>query len=236
MVPLQKRSVIIVLSLLVFIILSVILIFFLDKSSNNTPNLKLYESIKIEVQELSADPEINHNGNYQKMVSQLAKLENQSLSPAERTKIAESTILYLHDAYYSTHNHKLYSFAQNYKVFLAENFGNSVKYVPPCYDPQCADAPQPKEILSVIEKIKQSNIPEGLKDSVILDLTNFGYLKKGYGLPRYNIKIGSYISLAEALKKNPDFINAGINEEIYNDITNYVKVAFPDEYELFIKG
>ena len=112
------------------------------------------------------------------------------------------------------------------KNFVEPNFGKDAEFNPPCLDPICADRPQPEAIMAVINQIQEADLPESLKHDHIKDLTNYGYFTKDYDETRAQ----AYLFTAADILNNESYIKAGINKTISDQIIEYVKKDFPEEY------
>lgn len=227
---LRKRVTLLVIVVIVSIGLLLLAIYKIDKSKQAQVNLRGYDSIKQKMATVSntttKDPQ------YQKMLLKLNALESKNLSREEQYTLLEEAGGALNFAYASTNNHDLYILEKGLVDLIRSNFPekNFPASEPSCFDPVCAENPQPKEILAVIEEIKKSNVPEGLKDDNIRDLTNFGYLNKK---DNYS-KAGDYLFVAQDIKNNKDYTSAGLNIKLSDAIIDYVRTTFPEEYKQYL--
>jgi hypothetical protein len=214
------------------ILITLGIIFYLDNSPryNTFSQNKLagYEEIRKQILILNREPSLISNNNYAKFIESLNQLEDTKLSREEKVNKLQNARADLISAYFDTNNNSLYLLQNNLNKFIESNFqelGNLEN--PQCFDEKCAKNPQPKEILDVIDEIKNSSLPQDIKDEDIKYLLNYGYINQEHNYA----KAIDYLSMAENIRYSRDYTEAGINLTIYNKIVNYVKNAFPEEYE-----
>lgn len=235
-----KKYLITIVLILIIIILS--LIFVIDRYGPNnnlgitvSSNLKDLDLIKSEAKKLSSVREINSNGTYTKILSQINSLEDKKTSRKEdKYKIVRAIWENVLGLYSDTNRNELYNFQIIFNDFIKKNYPDKDQFnlKPLCLDPNCAEKEQPKEIQSVIEKINKSSIVEPVKESDIQSLKNFGYINDNWA----QLKVNGYLDVAYYIKDSKYYTDAKINEEIYNQIINYIKNTYPNEYEEFIKN
>lgn len=202
------------------------------KPSNSQNSLSSYNELKKEITSLiKKDKKIPTYPDYQKFIKEVNKLENSKLSKEEQFSISVSAAQYLAFAYTANANHNLYDLQQTLKDFIRENFPekNYPSSKPACFDPVCANNPQPKEIVNVITEIKNSSIPDYLKENDINNLTMTGYVNNEDSM----LKTNNYLEIAEMINNSDLYKKAGINLKIYNEINAFVKNSYPKEYQDF---
>jgi len=231
----KKYLVVIGLILIIFLVIgSILIIDYVSPVKNlGSKNSKLenVDKIKDQAKALGSISEIRNTGTYSLILEKINVLENPNVSKEDKSNafgiINERSL----GLYSSTNNNELYKFRISLNEFYKLNFPdkpqNTLK--PMCLDPKCAENPQPQEILNVIETIKNSNINEAIKENDIQNLTNFGYM----GNDHTESKVGNYLIVANDIKNDKNYIEAGLNEKIYNDIVGYIKKTYPEEYKNF---
>lgn len=224
----SNKPLIIVTSLIFLNILIIVSIFFINKSPSPiiSGELKGYDEIEKAVLSLSSDPVLSDNKHYKNMVDDLEKLRANNLSKKQRVTLARLLIDDFGALYAETNDHSLYQLGNDIKNFVEPNFGKDAEFNPPCLDPICADRPQPEAIMTVINQIQEADLPESLKHDHIKDLTNYGYFTKDYDETRTQ----AYLFTAADILDNKSYIKAGINKNISDQIIEYVKKDFPEEY------
>ncbi len=225
---------------LVFILLIIItsligIIFLVDQNGKvNTPsstNLKSYDSFKNNFNNLN----LNKGNSLSETINQFKVLENPTNSPDIRygalVQISDSLI----KTYIATQNPKIYSFiANDLNIFAKVNFSKNYKqtdFASPCMDPQCEIEPAPKEILSIINEIRSINssfVSAGNKEGQILNLKSSIY---NNSKNRYQKAI-LYMNAANQIRADEEFQKANLNNKIADEIINFVKNRYPEEYNI----
>ncbi len=241
----KNRIVLATIAVLIFILFAFTTILYLDNgnlinsfsgrgnSTTNPAGLVGYDNLKKEITSLiSKDSAVSKNPNFQKVLAQINSLENTKLSKDKKFNILEDASEYLVFAYVETANHNLYTLEEILDKFMRTNFPEKglPNIKPACFDPSCAQNSQPEKILAVIEEIKNSDIPDYLKENDTANLITFGYLNDDSSS---SLKANNYLDMAEVIKKNELYTRAGINLKIYDQINEYVKNKYPKEYEKF---
>lgn len=235
----RRKAFLLFLVVVPIIIASVLTIFYLDNfnpisTKNNSINLKEYNSFLTKVKNISANEKsVANNSDFLKLNQTLNNL-SQSTSKEDLFNRLISASEYLFYAYVETRNHELYNLEVDLKRIIRINFPEK-KYPdspPACFDPTCASAPQPKEITDIINAIKSSSLPDYQKENDILNLNNFSYISDESS----TLKANNFLILANDIKINEEYIKAGINLTIYNQIISFVKASYPKEYSEFEKN
>lgn len=218
-----------VIFLLILVICTLAAIFYLNDAYGPTKSdLKGFAGLKKEAIALQKDSKIGKDNNYIKLLHLISRLEIEKLSRDEQFDMLDNASLYVDFAYANTNVHELYNFRKDLDALIRENFPQKKwsSKDPQCMDSTCADTSQPKVILDIISEIKQSTVPTVLKEEIAQELITFGYINKKDSLA----KVYDYLFVAEDIRHNRDFTNAGLNIKISDEIINYVKNTFPLEY------
>ncbi len=193
-----------------------------------------YYDLKTKINKIANDnPTVGQNRNYQKMVTSIALIEETKASKEDKHKALYEAFNYIIVAYAETNDHNLYLLQKDLASFINLNFpkDNTDNLKPSCFDPICANPPS-TEITNVINKIQSSNLPSYIKKSDIKMLKNFSYLTNDNS----GSKTGDFLIVASMIKNNSEYIKLGINIKISDEIINYVKNAYPKEYDNFTQN
>ena len=202
----------------------------------NTSSLKGYDVIQNELALLGSDPSISDTAPFQSIVEQMPYLEDNSLN--EKQKFDKIVIIldYLIDLTGITNNPKVYPMFDKLGIFSKENFPHYYKpgyFEYFCQDPSCAQHPQPKEIIQIIDEIKSSDIDATIKKTVARDLTNAGFIEDKYKQQRFN----SYIIVAdEFYTSDSSFSPSNKAKLIGKELLDYLKISYPKEYDEYQKN
>ncbi|MCL4353340.1 hypothetical protein M1615_02590 [Patescibacteria group bacterium] len=237
----NKKPVIIIIVVAV-IIIALTLIYYLNYSSksnsptlstsNSTPgsDLKGYPELMQNVNSLRSDNTLAQAPLFSRIINSLQIVGNSKSTEQERYNALVNADGLLENLYNTTNNHKLYSIPGDFSDFAKINFPKLYKdsdFFPVyCIDPSCAQSPQPQAILNIVNEIKNSNVPEVVKTTFVQDILNPGYLQNSF----LNTKIFAYTIVANNLKNSGALTKAGLNEKLYNELTDYVKTTYPEEY------
>ena len=242
----KNKVAFITLSLIVLIILLLGTLYYLDSFNKKAFNkqqaststigsdLKGYNALKQKINALASDTSIAENGYYLRLINKLNIVEDKNTSEQNRYKALLDAAYFLETFYSSTNNPKLHTLNNDLDVFAKTNFP---KYYKPisflyyCQDSTCTEAPQPKEILNVIDEINSSNIPDLIKKSHVRNLINIGYIEKKYVRP---IAQG-YLLTANMMRADEDLKKEGLNKKLADELNNFVKKTYPDIYQEFVK-
>lgn len=212
---------------LLLLILAVIplilfLISYIDTKSQSP--IKGYADLNEKIDSLSKDSTIAQDGQYLRMVEKFNDL-GATNSYRQRFKDFQDAYQFLMGAYSYTNNPKLYPLAKDFLTFGQENFPKDFKkndYPIFCLDPTCAENPQPKEILSIIDFLNSSDFPDYIKESTVNDIKNVGYLSD----KDINSKVLSYLAIADNIK-NDKHSSSSANLEIAKRLQDYVINKYP---------
>lgn len=191
-------------------------------------DLKDYDIIKQQLAILDTDSTISENARYQKLKKYLISLESPTLSKKQKYDNLALAKSNLFDAYISTKNNKLYVFSNKLTDFTKTNFSEyynvkkDIRLV--CFNLDCADSPQPKEILYVVQEINSSNLPSEAKSIDTEILIIYSFTKKDEAIAR----VKNYYYLANMIKRSSNYEKAELNIKIYNEIIDYLKNNYPD--------
>jgi hypothetical protein len=235
----RKNKFVVLISILAAaIILLTVLIIFLNNSgvSNNNKAIDLtqykgYAQLKQEITGLSSDPQLANSASFNKVVVKLSVIEDKTVSPKDKYTALTLISNNLEDVYVLTNNHKLYSLPADINSFAKENFPTFYKAMDfattHCVDETCAQSSQPPEILKIADEIKNSTKDEVVKSILTRDLLNPGYLSNN----DINTKVSSYIFVINVLKQDQTLKQAGLNDKLFNELLDFVKKTYPDEYK-----
>lgn len=227
----SRNKLLILLILVVTLIIPILIsgIYYLNKKNqdmltNKYGGLSGYVQLQNKIKNLSSDKSITEGILYTRFVKKFNELP----SIKEKNKQYEAflqDVSFLHGLYSYTNNPKLYSIQKDFIEFAKLNFpkykDNDFSYF--CQDSTCAEDPQPKEILTLLTEIEESNILERDKEALIRDITNAGYLSK----KNTESKALTYLMIASLIKSSPEASNSAY-KNIANKIENYIKTTYPD--------
>lgn len=233
----KENKAFIVATLFILIIAATATVFFLNRNntlqtSNQTltSNLVGYDALKQKLTALSSDSTITNQAFYRKTINRLSLLENKTASDAAKYQSIVIAAADMNNLYASTNNHKLYSFPDDFIKVAKTNFPKlyrSTDFLPiVCIDLECAQNPQPPEILRIVEEIKNSNIPLVVKDSFVRDLLNAGYINNN----QLDNKIFTYIVVAHIFQTSGALKQAGLNQVLSAELNDYIRKSYPEQY------
>lgn len=217
-------------ALIVFILVLGISIYWVNNSSNkvSSSNLKGYSELKQKISDFSKNnPTIAEDALYQKTVSYTEQIGSSSVK--DRYNNAVRGYDALTSLYSITSNSKFVPIIKQYVQFAKENFPSEYKprqFVYLCQDPTCAEEPQPEEIVKIVDKIRGSDFPEQVQKSTVQNLLTTGYLPKANRDQKFN----EYIFITQAIRSYSDFSKTGANIKISDELYNFVKSAFTEEF------
>ncbi len=223
-------------ALSVFILIVVIIILGISiywaNNSNKTvsvSSLKGYSALKQKISNLAKnEPELEQDALYQKTASYTQQIASSSKKDSyDNTARGYDSLTSL---YSITSNPKLVPIIKAYSLFAKENFPSEYKssqFVYLCQDPTCAETPQPPEILKIIDEIKQSDFPKQVQKDTAQNLLTTGYLPKANEEQKFN----EYLFMVQALRNYGEFSKSGENIKISDELYNFVKKAFPKNFE-----
>lgn len=198
-------------------------------NSKSTTNLADYNNLKQKTEEASKISKIANNQRFNVYLKRLQDLDNPNLSKDQQLKYIKAADEYLYEAYLETNDPELRKLSLEFKKFVEANFTEKdYKVFVECLDPSCANSSIPKEIQVVIDEINKSDLPVVAKNDFIPLLKTFSYINDE------QTKVIDFLGLAASIRVDPDFIKAGMNEEISNEIRDYVKATYPDTYNKYI--
>lgn len=225
---------------LLFLILLIILIlgssiFFIDNSnkkniSNSKTNLIGYDEVLAQINSLSSDSKVVEDTQYSRGINSFKKIQDPNLSEQNQYTQLTNTNDFFNSLYSSTNNPSITKLLDSLNNFGQKNFPKyyqKIDFSYYCQDPECADTAQPQEIQVIINDIKASKIDEGIKKSLIQNLTNSGYIPSN----KNTFKAENYLIDADIIRQDKAFTDEGINNKIADAIVDFVKKTFPKEYE-----
>jgi len=229
---LKKNKILLIILIILVIICLVVLInsrlLNNNQSTKTATELKGYDVLKQNIDELDKDQSIPKNARFQDLKEKIISLEDPNQSKKQKYDILASTETNLFDTYLLTKNNKLYALSSKINAFSKTNFPqyykeNDFKLLI-CYDPICADSPQPKEILSIIDEINSSNLPDDVKksDTDILYIYTYATKEQAYA------RVENYYFLAQMIKKSSDYEKVGLNIKISDEIMTYLNNNYAD--------
>lgn len=216
--------------IIVLIIVAVIAINLIDKYSNPLSNSKFSDKdlneLNLSINNLKSSP---YSGRGK--IDEYFKNITVEKSESEKIKYIEALFTEIVFNYSETNDPNYVKTLELIKSYISKNFPkyyseNKDTYNYPCIDPSCADTPQPKEILNIVEEIKKSDLPKELQTTLIMDLINTGYRSK----TQNETKATQYFLLAQDLKNNIDASKTKQNIIIGDKLLNFIKNNFPTEY------
>lgn len=233
----KSKLFLIVFLLLLIVSLFVVIAYFSQPrySSDNVTvggiNLTGYTKLKNDTNNLFSNQKIGQDPEFIKYATELATIENKTVSTNDKYKALVSANNYLEISYSMTNQHDLYGLLQELKDFSKTNFPKLYKDkdFPKifCLDKACAQNPQPPEVLQIVDEINASSIPAVMKPSFVQNLLNQGYIND----PR-DRAIG-YLIVVGVLNGDGELKKAGLNTKLSNELLDYVKKTYPNEYASF---
>lgn len=234
----MNKLIALVISLFIFIILIIgviLLLDFADKGGfKNTKKANLpANELQAELNRLSKIPQVSQTGTYNKLRFTLTELNRKNTSAEKKYEHLKDLWENVVGTYQTTSDPELYKLQLVLIEYIKANYPDEdlQNYKPLCYDPNCAENPQPKEIASVINKIKNSTLPDYVKSTDVQNLISFGYVNDNWR----SLKVDSYLIFADLVKYDPEYTRANLNTSVSNEIHSYVKKEFPKEYEEYLK-
>lgn len=237
-VPSKKKSLIILLVLTTLIITILVIVIFAlqrvetNKTNKSTDTITEFTEIKNEIINISSQDYDNNNETYDRMRTQIAIVEDNTKSQQEKYDALQSLELFLKSEYSRTNNPKYYVLLKNkVKPYVKENYPDlydeSVFYTS-CQHEECADDEQPVELQEILNLIKESDLPDVVKETLIQDLINTGYKSDKTELEG---KVGQYVLLADMVSNLDEMSESGANDEIGEMIIKLVENNYPEEYK-----
>lgn len=238
-VPSKKKLLIILLALttLIITILAITLLILQRTEENKITNpsgLGGFPELKNKISQItSKDFGDDTNSTHTRMTNQLKIIEDSSTSKDERYDALKATNTYLVSEYSRTNNPEYYTLIKNdvdkfAKKTFPDQYDESDFWVP-CIDPTCADTPQPKELDELIKYIESSDLPDVVKSSLIMDLTNTGYRTSD----ETEGKVMQYLILGYDMNGADNFSASGQNKIIAQKIFDMIKANYPDLFEKY---
>lgn len=214
-------------------------ILYIENYNSNTPsykesvgsNLINYDPIRQKIGELVADKnnELNPTDR-DRIIKRLSILEDKKMNSEDKYKAIQEIVLFLSSTYSDSNNSKYKKLALEIGEFVKVNFPNSYNknsYSFACQDESCAEEPQPKEILDIVNDINNSDLPDYIKKSLAKDMLNTGYLPND----KRNEKAKFYfLDALDSLRYN-DLSNSGAGEKIHDKLIAYLTKEYPKELE-----
>lgn len=200
-----------------------------SKSNQKEPNgLNGYNELYKKVVDIQ-NTQLSKNSEYFRAIKYLAKTKSESSKNQEYSDLSIS-FSFIESVYARTNIHEFYSLAKDYDTFAKANFSNLYKtndFFIPCMDTACADSPQPQEIISIINEINGSTVPDLIKKSFVQNLTNITYISK----TQAHLKTDGYLIVAAAIENSGSFKRLGLNTKLANEIIDFLKKEYPKEYQ-----
>lgn len=236
----KDRKIIIIIILIILLVLLSVTIFLINSkqknplttNSNMTLENELINHEKKLDQILTAKEKSDKEYIVLKQLLELTRTEKEVKEKYKNYKAASDKVqllysLYNNSALYSYINEDMNNFAKkNYQDYYEES---AFDY--PCQDSKCADSQQPAEILTIIEDLKASDLPEVYKNNYIQNLKNTGYESN----KNPHSKAWQYFMTAKSLENSSDLSPSGVNLLIANKISEFIKSKYPSDYESFSK-
>jgi len=131
---------------------------------------------------------------------------------------------------YSTSNDSKYRILlSDLDSFAKENFPKSyetkVGFATVCQDPSCAENPPSQEVLSIINKVKSSDLPSPVKDNLALELLNNTYIESKYRSVAFD---GYFLDLG-VIKNYLDSSPSSSKKIVYDELLKFIKKNYPEE-------
>lgn len=234
----KKSKALIVLIIFFLLLLIPTCIYFIISINNHNTNISNtnysnYESTKQKITSLAQENSLSATPDYGKVMFFFLKLEDKTLTEKDKYNNLVLAQDYLEILYSHTNNHKLYGLNSKLADFSKENFPNYYKksdFAPiVCLDATCAQNPQPKEILQIIEEINSSNIPQVVKDSFVRSLINPGYMNDNM----LDSKVLNYMVASDGLKTSGALTKAGLNEKLSQELNSFLEKKYSGQYKKF---
>lgn len=203
------------------------------KGAVDVNGLKGYNELYLNLTAIS-DSQLQQNSEYARSIKYLLKIKEDK-NKDQQYKDFQSSFGYLLNAYASSNNHKIFTLGNSFKKFAEENFPGRVKghsFEIVCMDPQCADSAIPSGLAHIIDEVKQSQAPDPVKNSFINNLMNMSYISEKN---TYSKAFGLLI-MVNALKHSGAFTKLGLNEKLSNELLNFIKTAYPQDYKSLVEG
>ena len=231
----KNKASILILGLILLIILFIAGIFLIDRDIAKPQALRTgySESLLSLRGEITAignkDPQIRGNGAYDRLNTNLDIVANESSSDSDRYEALKESFVFFYGLYQETSDNKLYPVNQDFQDFAKRYFPkhyDEVDFTYFCQDPVCADSETPQEILEIVDELKKSDMPERIAETTANDILNDSYLSE----KDKELKVENYIISISILRGYDDFSPSKINQKIADDILNFVKNKYPEEY------
>ena len=201
-----------------------------NTGSENLSSLEGYNQLRNEFNKIATDESISSNPTYEKLVPFINQLGNAKLAEKDRFDKIISSLSYIIDLYSLTNNPKVRPLFEKLGKYAK---ANAPKYYKPnyfvvfCQDPSCTQHQQPKEILAIIKALQISDIEPEIKNSMILDLTNTGYIENEFK----NLKYNNYLGIAIMLYESDSALSPSLRaKKIGKELLDYIKKTYPDIY------
>lgn len=222
----RNKNIIIFLALIIAALFAIVILFKNNSLNLNPSNNNYSGPFSKEFNSLESNSQVVKNPNYERIKKLVITIENTSLSSDEKYKNLVDAHQRLYRLYADTNDNTLYQLNTELSNFAKSNYSKNYKsedFYLDCLDPKCSDSPQPEEILTIIDQVKSSNLPKEIRDNDIELLTNYSYTRKDQSEGRFS----NYKFWAENIKKDPDYIKAGLNEKLYNEMIDYLSKNYP---------
>lgn len=222
----NKRFLILIIVLL--IIISITGAIYIIDSKKTTSNLVDYNNLKEKSITVSKMDKVSNNQRFNVFLKNIESLNNPNLTKDEQLKKIKIAWNYLYVAYSESNDPELYKLSVEFKKFIDANFADTgYKVYVLCLDSTCAEKPIPQQILGVIDEINKSDLSTDTKNDFISLLKTFSYLNDA---DTVETKVIDFLGLAASISVDPDFIKAGVNTKISNEIRDYIKTTYPELY------
>lgn len=170
----------------------------------------------------------------ERIVKQVSFLENKNSKESERYQALISVNLLFNGLYSDTNDSQFREISKDLGTLAKDNFPKSYdskEFETACQDSSCAQSPQPKEILKIIDDIKNSDMSDDIKQGSVQNLLNPGFLPDNLRLA----KVQNYSIELDNLQGNPEFSPSGQTVKIANELYAYLKKTYPTEFAQVLK-
>jgi len=196
-------------------------------------NLKGYTEIKQEISNLLANAKTDMSSSIRSRIYQkFTILESKNSSPTQGYQAINQITIFISSTYSQTHNPQYRRIINDLDRFAKNNFSkqyNKNDFFTICQDSTCQDEPTPAQIVKIIDEINKSDMPDGVKNSLVLNLTNANYMTKNNRYDKFIV----YNFVANQLKSYSIFSPSGANLTIANDLQNFLDVTYPQEKKTY---